>query len=1207
MQELCSLSEEIWDHNYRFNNEKSVTDLWNRLSEKCSSIENEKIKDKIREKFYYILSDFKFVPGGRTMANLGTDRGSTTLMNCFVHAPKDLGFRDPDSIEGIYEMLKAQAHTLKSEGGYGMNFSWIRPKGTYIQGIDSRTPGVVKFMELWDKSSEIITMGSDSKVDKGKKSEKKKIRKGAMMGVLSVWHPEIIDFIGAKQTPNRLTKFNVSVGIFSDFMDRVINDQQWDLKFPDTSFERYKTEWDGDIYGWEAKGYPIKIYKTIQARELWELMMYSTYTRNEPGVLFFDIINKYNPLSYSEFVQTTNPSLRKGTKVLTKDGIFSIEKLENQEFLVQNLHGDWKLAKCFLSGKNKRLWKIKLKNNYEYFCTEEHKWPVKTIGNSIIKGSVKDLHTKDLLYMPKQESLDIIGNLTYKEGFAVGWLYGDGWLGFRKDKQCWHLGFIFNKYEKYLSKPILDLINNMKENKSKLNDNKDGTFGFSISDRDFCKKFLNLYGISHKSEGLPTIIWRSNDSFIKGIIDGLFSSDGHIHKFNNKIVLTSRHKKLLIDIQELLGFYGIKSTINKSINESHFPNGTSGVYTRYDLNVCGKDSAWFGKIFKLSHIEKQKRLVNLIDNCKKNRLIHYNDSIEIASIEKTDIYEDVWDITVFDETHTFKLSHGITGNCGEICMSAGVCNLGSLNLTQFVEHEEFSFENFRETVRWSVRFLDNINDISGAPLPEYKESMVTKRRIGLGTMGLGSLHFMLGIRYGSPESLDLIDKIYRTKAETEILESARLGQEKGSFKQFDREEYFSTYWWKTLPISDEIKRQVEEIGEMRNSHRSMNAPTGNTSTFANLASGGIEPVFMKEYIRWMIVPESDRMALKERGLNFPDVYNGAWHETEHFSFSQRGDEQVLKGTFEGVDYEIDRNRGLIKASLVEDFGWKHIKEHKSFSEVRRLESEGFLATTEELTVDEHVNVLRTISKYIDQNSSKTTNLPNNYSYEDFKELYLNAWHSNIKGMTTYRAGTMTAVLEKKKELEEYQNELDELFAKANGDIIADVDVKLPREYHSKGYIINDNNKKKWYIHVAFADSKYQKPFALFVNTNTKETTEVADAFILTIETLCRDKGIREDLILHQQEKYAGQTNATRIARAIGMSLRHNIKIVDIVESLDKFDHEFSSLIYHLKKLLSKFIKDGTEVKNEKCPQCEQYTIVYQEGCMCCKTCMYSKC
>ena len=90
----------------------------------------------------------------------------------------DTKLEDPDSIEGIYTQLQAQAKTLASEGGYGTNFSWIRPRGMYINGIGARTPGVLKFMELWDKSSEIITMGSDEILDDLKIDEKKKIRKG---------------------------------------------------------------------------------------------------------------------------------------------------------------------------------------------------------------------------------------------------------------------------------------------------------------------------------------------------------------------------------------------------------------------------------------------------------------------------------------------------------------------------------------------------------------------------------------------------------------------------------------------------------------------------------------------------------------------------------------------------------------------------------------------------------------------------------------------------------------------------------------------------------------------------------------------------------------------------------------------------------------------------------------------------------------------
>jgi ribonucleoside-diphosphate reductase alpha chain len=260
------ISVEVWNDNYRAPGENSPEDTWKREAKACSEIEDESVREKVYNDFLWLLSDYRGMAGGRITANIGVeDRQATTLFNCFVHAPGDINYKDPDSIEGIYDMLKAQAHTLKSEGGYGMSFSWIRPNGSYVKGIGSRTPGVLKFMELWDKSSEIITMGSEEVLSEKKASEKKKIRKGAQMGSIAVWHPEVEAFIDAKLTSNRLTKFNLSVGITEGFMEAVEKDEIWKLKFPDTSCKEYKTEWFGDIYDWENKGYPVVIHKEIKA------------------------------------------------------------------------------------------------------------------------------------------------------------------------------------------------------------------------------------------------------------------------------------------------------------------------------------------------------------------------------------------------------------------------------------------------------------------------------------------------------------------------------------------------------------------------------------------------------------------------------------------------------------------------------------------------------------------------------------------------------------------------------------------------------------------------------------------------------------------------------------------------------------------------------------------------------------------------------
>ena len=194
---MNDFQKEIWKQNYKLPSENKIEDTWRRIAKAVASVEKD--KEYWEEQFYYLLEDFKFVPGGRINANIGVNgRKETTLFNCYVHNPKDIGFEDPDSIEGIFEMAKKQALTLKSEGGYGSNFSWLRPAGTYIAGIGARTPGVLKFMELWDKSSEIITMGTTKRHGKIREYEKIKIRKGAQMGVLNCFskNTEVLTSIG---------------------------------------------------------------------------------------------------------------------------------------------------------------------------------------------------------------------------------------------------------------------------------------------------------------------------------------------------------------------------------------------------------------------------------------------------------------------------------------------------------------------------------------------------------------------------------------------------------------------------------------------------------------------------------------------------------------------------------------------------------------------------------------------------------------------------------------------------------------------------------------------------------------------------------------------------------------------------------------------------------------------------------------------------
>lgn len=334
-----SFSEEVFNQTYRFGDEKDVNERHMKVAENLSRVESPEHRDYWKLKFMDLLEDFKFVPGGRITSNAGTALKGTTYINCFVS-----GFRgeDQDSMSSIMDELKRQALILKSEGGYGFCANVLRPRGAYVSGIGGDSPGAVKLLEMWDTQSSVITAGSGLNREDNK--GKKKIRKGAQMVTLSIWHPDVEEFITAKQTPGRLTRFNMSVLISDDFMDAVKLKKEWHLEFPDYEAhdEEYRLYWDGNIKNWKKRGLKTKIYKTFaKAEELWDIIMRSTYNRNEPGVLFVDTINRWNNLYYEEYIQATNPC---GEQVLPVGGVCLLGSFNLTQFINEDKN-DWNYEK----------------------------------------------------------------------------------------------------------------------------------------------------------------------------------------------------------------------------------------------------------------------------------------------------------------------------------------------------------------------------------------------------------------------------------------------------------------------------------------------------------------------------------------------------------------------------------------------------------------------------------------------------------------------------------------------------------------------------------------------------------------------------------------------------------------------------------------------------------------------------------------------
>ncbi len=260
------IAEQIWDMKYRLKQadgtaiDQTVEDSWRRIARALAAVEDQ--PDLWETRFFEALEDFKFLPAGRITAGAGTAR-KVTLFNCFVMGTI------PDSMGGIFDMLKEAALTMQQGGGIGYDFSTIRPHGAGVSGVAADASGPLSFMDVWDAMCRtIMSAGS---------------RRGAMMATMRCDHPDIENFITAKSDPARLRMFNMSVLVTDDFMEAVKADRSWDLQF------------DG------------RIYHTVQARGLWNRIMRATYDYAEPGVIFIDRINAANNLNYCETIAATNP------------------------------------------------------------------------------------------------------------------------------------------------------------------------------------------------------------------------------------------------------------------------------------------------------------------------------------------------------------------------------------------------------------------------------------------------------------------------------------------------------------------------------------------------------------------------------------------------------------------------------------------------------------------------------------------------------------------------------------------------------------------------------------------------------------------------------------------------------------------------------------------------------------------------------------
>ncbi|MBL8029842.1 MAG: adenosylcobalamin-dependent ribonucleoside-diphosphate reductase [Candidatus Doudnabacteria bacterium] len=267
--------------------ETKPEEMFERIAGHIASVEKTEEKKKEWEvKFRGLMDDWKYVPAGRIFTGAGTGQ-NLTFYNCYViPSPKD-------SRHGIFNTLGQMAEIMSRGGGVGINVSSLRPRYAYVKGVNGRSSGSVSWASLYSFVTGLIEQGGS--------------RRGALMLILNVWHPDVVDFINSKKEAGKITNANISVGITDDFMEAVKNDRPWDLVFPDPHDPLYEQFWDGDMSKWKEMGGKVIKHKTVRAQDVWTNIIESAWSSAEPGMYFIDRANYFSNSWYFSHLPCTNP------------------------------------------------------------------------------------------------------------------------------------------------------------------------------------------------------------------------------------------------------------------------------------------------------------------------------------------------------------------------------------------------------------------------------------------------------------------------------------------------------------------------------------------------------------------------------------------------------------------------------------------------------------------------------------------------------------------------------------------------------------------------------------------------------------------------------------------------------------------------------------------------------------------------------------
>ena len=1006
-------SLDIWDKKYRLVSkdgepiDKSMDETYQRVAKALSNVEHEELREHWNERFLWALRHGA-IPAGRVTSNAGAleHKPATSTIKCTVSGTIR------DSMDDILGKVHEAGLTLKAGCGIGYEFSTLRPRGAYVSGAGAYTSGPLSFMDIYDKMCFTVSSAGG--------------RRGAQMGTFDVGHPDVMDFIRAKRESGRLRQFNLSLLVTAEFMQAVREDKEWRLAFPITKKEYDPAQHnldDAEQYIWREwsthEGYVVneeglvacRIYKKVPARRVWDVIMSSTYDFAEPGFILIDRVNEQNNNWWCENIRATNPCVTADTRLATRYGMVRMGDLYDAQVYIQATVDTRTLDEgmgvtvreavpVFMTAPSADVYRVTTRDGYEIKATEWHDFYT-TRG----KIKLKDLKVGDELLVQSGKG-QFGGQGSEELGTLVGLLTGDGHFTNRgKGKHA----AVINLWgeDRDFAQEVVGYVNELTVGWRRQSQQKVSAVAVPARNMIMIRsvilaRVLEFYGFTVKAKTeVPEMIWRGNEACVRGYLRALFQCDGTVTSSNAEsgnccsVRLASSHPTLLKDVQQLLANFGILARVSKrrEAGARMLPDGKGGrksyiCRTDYEL-IIGSESRdrFMSEIGFMTAGKTEKYHSWIAGKALRNTQSFTSRIAEIVHVGK----EAVFDTTQAD--HNSLIFNGlVTGNCGEQPLPPyGSCLLGSVNLTRFVRDPftakaRFDWEEYRELVKVFTRMLDDVVEINGLPLAQQREEINRKRRHGMGFLGLGSTLTLLGMKYGSPESLKFTEDVSREMAIAGWETALDLAREKGPALIMNEEftvtkemlrkrpemvrdgwkpgakipgrvlhARYSRYMQKVAEVAPQLVEQLSQVGARFTHHTSI-APTGTISlSLANNASNGIEPSFAHHYFRNVI-----RAGRKTKEKI--DVFS-----FELLAYRHLVNERAMPGATSAAEKLPD-----------------------------------YFSTTADVTPRQHVDIQAASQKWIDSSISKTANIPTDFRYEDFKGIYLYADEQGLKGCTTFR-------------------------------------------------------------------------------------------------------------------------------------------------------------------------------------------------------------